>query len=355
MRYTNKLGYAVCSFVALAVFSGCSAAGTSSSTPASPGMLQPQAVDRPLDAASLQFPPSTSVFRLGAPVVRKPDRSAGFADPDASAKAAFIGVGTDTNDVYVYTAAGKPIATITGFSEPQGLAVNAAGDVYVADTSDNEIPVYKNNYKTRQATLRDPGQYPVDVGYDETSGLVAVTNILTTSGGAGSVSFYAKGATTPCATVASAAWSRVYFGAFDAAGDFYIDGEDSSGETLIGVVIGGCSATTITTLKSKTTIGFPGNVAVSPKDKLLVGDQETSIIYTFDLPAKGVLGTPIAKTTLTGDGSPGAFALTVNGTDLWALSTPDALKYAYPAGGSPLKTVSLGDISWLVVLPAAQP
>jgi hypothetical protein len=342
-------------FTFLTILTGCAGgANGSSSMPLSAGVVQPQAASRSVDALTLQPPRSTSVLRPGSDVVSQPDRSAGFAQPDAAAKAFLIVSDAGTDDVDVFTSVGKLTATITGLSEPQGLSSDAAGDVYIANTGDSNIPVYKKDYKTLKATLNDPNEYPAAVDVSP-AGLVGVTNIISTSDGSGSVSFYAKDTTKPCVTVAGSAWSRVYFGAFDAAGNFYIDGENSSGKVLLGVVAGGCSARSITTLKSTIRIDFPGFVAVSPADKLIIGDDVT--LYTFDLPVKGLLGPPIAKTILKDAGDLTALAFTASGKDLWTISS-QALEYAYPAGGSPVKRVSVAGLSepiGLIVTPFAQP
>lgn len=312
----------VSGFGLLAVLSACSGGGNSApSTPLSPAVERPQAVR--------------------------------IAEPDAAAKASLIVSDAGTNTVDVFSTTGKLLATITGLSEPQGLSSDSAGDVYIANTAGSNVPVYKSDDKTLKSTLSDPNEYPADVDVS-TAGVVGVTNLISTSGGSGSVSFYAKDTTTPCVTVASSAWTRIYFGAFDRAGNFYIDGENSSGSVLLGIVSGGCAATSITTLKTTISIQVPGAVAVTPADKLVVSD---GTIFTFDLPQKGVLGPPIAKTKIKGAGAASAIAFTASGNDLWTISS-QALEYAYPTGGSPVKHVALAGLLQpigLLVTPFAQP
>jgi hypothetical protein len=62
------------------------------------------------------------------------------------------------------------------------------------------------------------------------------------------VSFYATGSTTACATVGDPNWVTFFNAAFDAAGNVFINGQNSSGKMLIGELVGGCKATSITTL-----------------------------------------------------------------------------------------------------------
>ncbi len=195
------------------------------------------------------------------------------------------------------------------------MALDGAGTCSVPSVQSLEgsssINVYASDYQTLIATLSDPHPALSGIAVDATTGVVAVAN-------------------------------------------FYVDGENSSGGVLLGVVSGGCSATTITTLKSSISLGFPGIVAISPADKLVVSD---GTLYTFDLPVNDTLGPPIAKTKLKGSGTSTPLSFTASGNDLWTISS-QALEYAYPAGGSPVKRVRLAGLSQpigLIVTPFAQP
>ncbi len=290
--------------------------------------------------------------------VSKPDLSSGFADVDASVKAAVIVSDSGTNDVYAYSSSGKLIATITGFSEPQGMGGTKAGSFYVADTGNSNILLYANDFKTKIATLKDPNQYPVGVSYYEKTGIVGVTNIISTSDGAGSVSFYAREKTTPCVTVSSSSWGRVYFDAFDADGNLFIDGEDTSGNVLVGEITGGCKATTITTLKVSNAISFPGGVQVTKTGDIAIGDQEGAAVYTYKAPVKGSLGKPIETTPLTGSSDAVTFAFTALDKYLWTADAGLAAseKFDYPAGGSPVAGITgFSEPIGVVVTPVEVP
>jgi hypothetical protein len=299
------------------------------------------------------------VLRPGVNANVNPDDSAGFAEPDAKAKAAVIISDSGTNDVYAYSAAGKLVATITGFSEPQGLGGTKAGDFYVANTGDSNIIEYKDDYKTVVATLTDPGQRPVDVSYEETSGLVAVSNIISYVDGPGSVSIYAKGTTTPCVTVSSSDFAHVYFLAFDAKGNLYLDGESSSGGAVIGeIASASCKSKTITSLTFKNRIEFSGGLEVTTKGDIVIGDQDGEAVYTYKPPVKGVLGSPVRTTSLTGASDPVSFSLTSTDKDLWTADAGLAAseEYAYPKGGSAVTRITgLSEPIGVVVLPVEVP
>jgi hypothetical protein len=273
-------------------------------------------------------------------IISQPDHSGGFVKPNASSKGAVFISDLELGDIFVFDEAGNPEAIIAGLSEPQGIGADLYGDVYVTNTNTSQVLVYGPDYKTVKKTLSDPGQYPVDVKYDAQTGLVGVTNITNTSGGPGSVSFYAKNATTPCVTVANKNWTAIYFGAFDATGNFFIDGQTSSGSVLVGVVQGGCSAFSITTLTIGNTINFPGGVQVTPSNQIAIADQSADSIFTYNHPVGNSLGNPVDVTSLTGASDPVEFAISRGGS-LWTADAglSSAVKYAYPAGGSAKMTI----------------
>jgi hypothetical protein len=342
MRGIKPLGYVLSGSAIFALLAGCSGGGRSSSPlPLSPADSVHEPASRSIDASNRRNADPTSVLLPSVHRVSRPDLSTGFADVDAATKAALIVSDSGTGDVDVFSTKGKLVATIPGFAEPQGMAGTKAGSFYVANTAASTIPLYKNDYKTVLATLSDPNEYPVDVSYEETAGIVAVTNIVSTSDGAGSVSFYAKGKTKPCVTVGSSAWHNLYFDAFDSKGNLFVDGLDTSGNGLVGEIAGGCKAKTIVTLKAGNSVAFPGPIQVTGKDDIAIEDQGNETIYTYKPPVKDSLGNPIATTLLGGANDPVAFAFTSSGEDLWAVDAGrDVLdEYAYPAGGSPIKAL----------------
>jgi hypothetical protein len=316
-----------------------------------------QSASRSAGSAVRQGVEVASVLPPGIQIKRAPDHSRGFADPDAASTAAVVVSDSGTDDVYAYSLSGKLVATITGFSEPQGLGADLQGNIYVANTGDSNILIYKDDYATLEKTLNDPGQYPVDAAYDPTSQVTAVTNIISTSDGPGSVSMYARGSTSPCVTVSSSDFARVYFGAFDDKSQFFVDGENSSGAVVAGVVVGGCQAKTITTLPYSNTIDFPGGVTVTKTHEIAIDDQEGAAIYTY-MPSMSSLGAPVATTPLTGASDPVTFSPTRLTATVWTADAGLAASnaYPYPTGGSPKKTVTgFEEPIGVVVTPVERP
>ncbi len=286
---------------------------------------------------------SHSVLRPGITPIYTTSHGTDFAEPDAKSSGNIIVSDAGANIVDVLTTAGKPVATISAnLSEPQGLATDKTGNLYIANTGASDIIVYKSDYKTVSATLSDPGQYPVGVSVSAGSGLVGVTNIITTGGLRGSVSFYGVGKTTPCNTVYGAGFSRVYFGAFDAHGNYFVDGQNALGATLVGEVSGGCAAKGIVTLKTSNAITFPGGIEVTPAGTIAIDDQSGPNIYTYSAPTASGLGSPVATTPLTGAGDPVTFAFNAAASDVYTADAvfASAYEYAYPKGGNPIQTIT---------------
>jgi len=266
----------------------------------------------------------------------------GFASPELQAGVPSAGAeyvsDYHTNSVYVFNTAGKMTGRITGFSAPNGIAFDAATSrLYVADFNNSVVKVYAG--ATLKATLADAGEYPADPAISS-AGVVAVTNFTTTSGGAGSVSFYAKGATKPCATVSNAAFGRIAFDAFDKSGNLYVDGQSTptGGTFVAGKIAGGCKAKSIAVLSTSNTIGFPGGIQISSAGNVLIDDQGAGTVYTYG----PNLGTPKATTVLTGSNDAVSIALTKSGGDVWTADLSGfAGEWKYPAGGAIVKQIAL--------------
>ncbi len=283
---------------------------------------------------------SLGLPRPGAQRVGTPDHSVGFADPDAGSTAAVVVSDILANTVSVFSAKGKAVATITGFVEPQGLAGDKTGNIYIANTGSSNVVVYKKDYKTLVETLADVNQYPAGVSVS-TKGLVAVTNLISTSNGAGSVSIYKAGATTPCVTISDTNFAKAYFDAFDAKGDLYVDGLNSLGAFVVGEIpAASCTSQAITSLTTGNSVGFPGGIEVTKSGEVAIDDQAAGSIYTYNTPVAGSLGTPVTTTPLTGAGDAVTFSFTSTLKTVWdADGDGTANSFAYPAGGSPISTI----------------
>ncbi len=101
------------------------------------------------------------------------------------------------NDAKVY---GRKKTSITfletltrGLSAPQGTVATFDGRWYVANAGHSDVLIYRSTHDGPRGpidSLDDYRQFPGDVAVSRNRRLVAVSNISTTSGGAGSVSIY---------------------------------------------------------------------------------------------------------------------------------------------------------------------
>jgi len=262
-----------------------------------------------------------------------------------------------SNVVNIYNKTGKLLGQLTGFSEPQGLATDAKGKLYVADTLNSRIQIYAPPYTKAPKTLSDPGQYPAGVAVMNNGQFVAVTNIISTSNGPGSVTLYKNGKAG--APISNSSFARVYFCGFDDNGDLFVDGSNSSGGVEVGEIAkltkGG---KTLNTLTYNGTISFPGGVQVTTGDKIAIDDQLASAVYTYKPPKGGSLGSPIATTPLTGSSDPVTIAFTSTNKDVWTADAGlgSSNEFAYPKGGSPVATISVGGQPiGVAIVPVEQP
>jgi hypothetical protein len=357
MRIPTRLAFSLHVIAASALLPSCSTGGSQS---LSPGASIDQRATHTVSAVLTGEPISNAATKPA--MLAQPVSGPGFRSPDIDAKG---GAALYVSDYYadtvtIFSTAGKETAQITGFSYPEGLAGDESGNIYVNNTGVSAIKIYTAGLKTLVATLSDPSYYPSGISVSK-NGIVGVANIAGTSGGPGSVVFYAKGATTPCTTVTNATWHGEYFAAFDGKGNLYVDGLDANGNTLIGVVTGGCKATKITTLGGAK-IAYPGGLQISSKGDILIDDQQAtpSTVYTYAPPLKNVFAKPVATTPLTGTSDAVAISLDSTSKNLYEANATaaDAQVFSYPAGGKALKTFTPAGAQFpdgIYVSPDSQP
>ena len=238
-----------------------------------------------------------------------------------------------TNDVYVYAyPAGTLAGTLTGFKEPQGECSDAEGNVWIADTQRSRIVEYAHGGSTPVATLSDPKEYPGGCAVDQ-HGNLAVTNIVTTTGGAGSVAWFA-GARGKPKLIASPNFRELYFAGFDRDGNLFVDGwPPNFARAVVGEVARGSNALALLNVTGGT-IEYPGGVQVA-RGTVNVGDQIQNA--TFQLTENG---------TVTGVTPLDGAADCVQGTIARkTFVCPDSGNAAveffqYPSGGTPKRVIS---------------
>jgi hypothetical protein len=328
MPIPSRLENILSGTLAVALLAGCSGAA---GVPASTSAISQQSIGAQSLSVGSQVSQSSSVLRPGVPELHSNRPPTAFVSNEIRAKGGASIIVSDASDnvVDIFNAKGKQTAQLTGFSEPQGLALDTVGNLYVADTNNSRIQVYAAGFQGTPTTINDPGEFPASVTVDR-KGNLGVANILTTSDGPGSVSFFNKGGTL-LTTLSNANFAKVIFDAFDDKGNLYIDGTNASGAFVAGEVVGGASGTAITMLTTGNSVGYPGGIAMPSAHKIAFDDQENLAVFTYNAPVQGSLGMPIATTPLTGAGDPISFAFTRSNKGIWVADAARGLSSASTA------------------------
>lgn len=218
--------------------------------------------------------------------------------------------------------------TIGGLLHPQGLAVDSSADLWVADTGASNVLEFEPPYSSKPVrTLNDPGFFPSDVALCR--GYEAVTNITSTSGGAGNVEIYSGKATSPTSTLSDPNSASERFGACDPGGDVFTSYLTGAGTGAVNEWIGGRGKPREL---SAITPGFPGGIEWEGA-ALWVDDQTARTIGIWKPPFSTV-STVIA---LHGSGDPVTFA--VSPTDSVILAGTPSAAIFYNLSGKPIGTI----------------
>jgi hypothetical protein len=239
--------------------------------------------------------------------------------------------------VYNYPSNGTqnpPAGTMTGFVNPQGICVDKAQNVYIANTGSGQVLEYAHGGTTPINTYNDPNQFPVGCSVNPMTGEVAVGNIFGASSNGSVTVFSADGSTST--NYADPSVFEMFFPGYDSAGNLFIEGEGSFGVTVDELPSGGSSLTNLAL--SGVSIGFPGNM-MADGTNLAVGDQSCSTGNSCSH------GATSDGSTLTGTGVDTNFGGSVDVPQAFlkrgvkGIVGCDALNltcdtWAYPAGGS---------------------
>jgi hypothetical protein len=252
-----------------------------------------------------------------------------------------------TADVYIYKLpALTVVATITGFSQPQGECSGNSGDVWVTDA--NSQTIYELSHRGQlDNALNDATGYPDGCAWDPSTGNLAVMSLFGTGSSAGSVLVFKKGSYNPKRYRVSGQYYYNFAG-YDGSGNLFFDGRDANGNFMLSELPKGASSGHALTVKGGT-IYFPGMVQWdAARSELVVGDQScgdayVSCLYRLRIGAKGA--TIVGHIDLKGySGSPICdlvqgviYQNKIAGSDNdFCGYTPSATYlWPYPGGGSP--------------------
>jgi|HubBroStandDraft_4_1064222.scaffolds.fasta_scaffold166209_2 hypothetical protein len=129
----------------------------------------------------------------------------------------------NTIDYYAKgTGPNNPVAgSLSGsFSNPEGIASDSHGNIYVANNNAENVLVYAAGSSSPTGTLDDPGEFPVGVTVGP-DGTVYVANLDGPIGASGDVVIYAPGSSEPTETLHDKCFLRVLGVALDQHGNLF--------------------------------------------------------------------------------------------------------------------------------------
>jgi hypothetical protein len=229
------------------------------------------------------------------------------------------------DNVQIYTLPGLGnIGSIQGIVNPQGLAVDSAGDLYAVDQNANDVLVFHKGKKTPFRTLSDRTgiAFQVAVGRD---GTVYLTNEFNNNLGNGNVNEYAPGHNMPTNTLHDRRFNTVEGVGLDSKNNLYVTFDDNhvmgrveefSPGSDVGKVL-------LPILKAA------GGITFDSADDLVVCDQTAPAVKIF---AQGS-GNPKAEFA-QGQIDPFNLALTKSEQQLFVTDphSGNTYEYAFPAG-----------------------
>jgi sugar lactone lactonase YvrE len=223
--------------------------------------------------------------------------SANSAAYAVTLRGAAINIDTSTNPALVEadSAAALPALTLSGLSNPQAMALDASGDLYVANYTSNSVSIFAPGTTMPSATLTGldgPAALAVDA-----SGDVYVANATLNT-----VSKFAPGATTPIATLTGVVHPCAM--ACDSGGNLYVVNEGSVG------TISKFAPGTTTPAATLTGLHDPDALVLDASGHVYVANYGYGIGSTVSEFAPGTT-TPTA--TLAGVSGPDALALDSSG------------------------------------------
>jgi hypothetical protein len=341
MKIFKSVVYALGVLGAAAILAACSSGGSQSQVgPSGPTQIGAQSGlnSQPLGLLSAQ------PVKSGVAMTIDSDHGKSWMSPDAKrAKKLLYISDSGTNDVYVYSyPKHKLLGTLTGFNEPQGECVQGK-NVWITNANNYNAATlleYTAGGTSPIATITDPDQDPVSCSYDKTTGDLAVSNLQTNSGGAGSVSIYSSPSGTPV-NYAVTTMTEVWFLGYDTSGNLFVDGTDINRDFQLAELVKGTTSFTALTL-SGATVEKPGGIQYAD-GALAVGDRTGSADYgiIYQTNVSGSTATVTGSTDLTK--APEAFQYFIDKSTVIVPSIGQGAAttlYAYPAGGGPKRTIS---------------
>jgi hypothetical protein len=274
---------------AIAVTAGCSASNTTSGLGArvAPPVFEQTQPSELLTGVTAMLPKDR--WPTGHPYVlhAEPDAARGriYSSSDGASTVTYYIKGTGPNNPVAGQLSGS-------FANPQGMAVDKTGNLYVSNGNDKNVLVYPPGASNPSSTLTDPNGFPDDVAIGS-DGTVYVANIFAPVGNPGSISVYAPGATNPTNVLNDRAFVEVVGVALDKAGDVFVSYDQTYGGHGTVVEFPAGSSKPVAT---KIAVGAAGGIGFDQAGHMLLVDQVTPSLNVY----QAGKSKPLAKLSLPG-------------------------------------------------------
>ena len=236
--------------------------------------------------------------------------------------------------VYEYTPGGTQSTFASGMNYPFGIAFDAAGNLYVANSGNNGGggSITEITRDGTQSTFSSESD-PIVLAFNHSGNLYAADysdgNIYKYTGGVQST--FAGGFTTPISM------------AFDSAGDLFVGSGYGDGNGIITKITPGGTQSLFAS-----GLNFPGGMTFNGAGNLLVTEQDTGTILQYTL---GGVESTFATTSYS---SLNGLAFDSAGNLFVGVSSGSILEIA-PGGGQSVFASGLGDPVGLAFQPVPEP
>lgn len=266
-------------------------------------VLAPGSITKALGAEPRPLPPESLFMRARWDGQGHPDRHKSWISPDAKKAARlYFASDVDTDDVYIFKLPGMSlIGTITGFGFPAGLCADSHGNVFVTDSSKEQVFEYSHGGELRNTYNTGLYGEPNGCAIDPATGDLAVAELQgTTKGSMGNVLVYVSPKSLP-AVLSNPGQYLYYFAGYGPGGSLWVDGFTYD----LSFILSKCSASNCSTITlSGGTIYFPGNVQWDDsRNEWVIFDgncNDTGGACSYPVTASGVLGAPTDYTNYLG-------------------------------------------------------
>jgi hypothetical protein len=244
---------------------------------------------------------------------------------------------------------GSLLGTIADSSQPNGLDMDANGNLYVAAEGNAAIKIYAAGTYSASASLSDPGEFVIGVAVCP-NGFVYAVNQFNTSNGPGNIKYYAPGKTSPSGIVPD---TNVYEGvaaACDSKNVLWFLYQTKAGATNLASFDG----KKVHEYGDRGLGGADSGVGVRAllAGGLAIGNLSTGVNLVGDPPKKKGTGKSVGCRA----GSPSTYAFGQTDGDIYELNSADSYAEKCDAGGGTVYTIGDGTLqfpSGIYVYPPA--